>query len=390
MRQWLAAGYFKGDLPISQNQNGGFRALSTLFPDLSTAFKPTGPSEEEKAKIAEMEARAAAEAAASAEAEARKRAEMEARAAAEAEAQRRAEMQKNQNQSVQLKMMLGLGGTVSNEVAGLESVQNMSDTMNANEHPSSNSAERDEEPAPQSRPTTSKAKKNQPPKAEQKSVSVSVPAAAPAPSPAAPPAWGGAGTSKSQSKNKSMSEIQKEEARVAAQIAKQRKASQPTGGGGWAGIAASGGSTAWSGNAVKNVPSGHSSSNMSSSARHNRAAGQMTKTSGNNQGSSSRSSTQQTLEDFGANDKMTPVLESWCKEQMKKLNGSEDLTLVAFCMTLTDPVEIKQYLTAYLGSTSQVNNFASEFINRKNGTKQQEQWETTSSSKKGRKKKGSA
>ena len=47
MRQWLAAGYFKGDLPISQNQNGGFRALSSLFADVSVAFKPTGPSEEE-------------------------------------------------------------------------------------------------------------------------------------------------------------------------------------------------------------------------------------------------------------------------------------------------------------------------------------------------------
>jgi len=59
-------------------------------------------------------------------------------------------------------------------------------------------------------------------------------------------------------------------------------------------------------------------------------------------------------------------------------------------MTLTDPVEIKQYLTAYLGSSPQVNNFASEFIHHKNGTKPQEQWETTSSSKKGRKKKGTS
>lgn len=33
---------------------------------------------------------------------------------------------------------------------------------------------------------------------------------------------------------------------------------------------------------------------------------------------------------------------------MKKLNGNEDLTLVAFCITLTDPMEIKRYLTAYL------------------------------------------
>ena len=57
-------------------------------------------------------------------------------------------------------------------------------------------------------------------------------------------------------------------------------------------------------------------------------------------------------------------------------------------MTLTDAVEIRQYLTAYLGTTPQVNNFASEFINRKNGKGSQEQWESAGGSKKGRKKKG--
>merc|ERR1712127_559176 len=101
------------------------------------------------------------------------------------------------------------------------------------------------------------------------------------------------------------------------------------------------------------------------------------------QGMSKRSTA---MEEFGA--KMTPALESWCREQMRKLNGSDDLTLVAFCMTLTDSVEIRQYLTAYLGSTTQVNSFATEFISRKNGANaSQEQWETTSSNKKGRKKK---
>merc|ERR1719384_839798 len=103
------------------------------------------------------------------------------------------------------------------------------------------------------------------------------------------------------------------------------------------------------------------------------------------------SSTQKTVEEFGANGKMSPALESWCKEQMLQIHGSEDLTLIAFCMTLSDPIEIKQYLTAYLGSSSQVNNFASEFINRKSGiTKQEQQWETTGNSKKGRKKKASS
>ena len=74
---------------------------------------------------------------------------------------------------------------------------------------------------------------------------------------------------------------------------------------------------------------------------------------------------------------------------MKKISGSEDLTLVSFCMTLNDPSEIKQYLTAYLGSTPQVNNFASEFILHKDGKKaQQEKWESAGATKKGRKKRG--
>ena len=86
---------------------------------------------------------------------------------------------------------------------------------------------------------------------------------------------------------------------------------------------------------------------------------------------------------------MSPALEKWCKDQMKKLNGTDDLTLVSFCMTLDDAVEIRQYLTTYLGSTPQVNNFATEFINKKGGgAPKTEEWETPGSAKKGRKKKG--
>lgn len=52
MRQWLEAGYFKGDdLPMSQNPEGSFRPLSSLFPDLTIAFKPVSPSEVEQARI---------------------------------------------------------------------------------------------------------------------------------------------------------------------------------------------------------------------------------------------------------------------------------------------------------------------------------------------------
>jgi len=359
MRQWLEAGYFKGDLPISQNQNGGFRKLSSLFPDLSVAFKPTGPSQEEKAQIADLEAKVTAEANAKAEALARADREREER---EREAARLAETQNSQNQSTQLKMLLGLGVGGSSDVAGVEGnhVQEVSDVVEPADIV---------ETVPQSRPT--KAKNETSAKAEKSSLP--------------PPAWGGAGTSSIQKKKSSMSEIQQEEARVAAQLGKQRGSSGKGSGGGWAGIAASGGTTAWTGAAVKAAPA---------SSTTGMAANSTQQTRGNQQGSNaqkqanSRSSTQKTLEEFGADDKMTPDLENWCKQQMKKLNGSEDLTLVAFCMTLTDPMEIKQYLTAYLGSTTQVSNFAHEFISRKNGTNQQEQWETTGGSKKGRKKKG--
>ena len=71
---------------------------------------------------------------------------------------------------------------------------------------------------------------------------------------------------------------------------------------------------------------------------------------------------------------------------MQKINGSDDLTLVQFCLTLTDSDEIRQYLTAYLGSTPQVNNFATEFIKKKGGGNgRQEEW--VSNKKGGRKSK---
>lgn len=370
MRQWLEAGYFKGDLPISQSQSGPFIALSSLFRDASVAFKPTGPSEEEKAKIAEMKAMAAAKA----EAEARVAAARQARAMAEAESARQAELQSNQYQSAQLKMMLGLGGAVSNEVAGAP-VQSVSDVTVEleDEFFDENTASQLDEPAPQSKPVKSKsAKKEKAP----------VPVQVPVPTPT--PAWGGAGTNKKQPTKKSMSEIQKEEARVASKLAKQRQSNPQPAGGGWANIAASGGTTAWTGAAVAAAPTVAATSGLSTASAQQVRTKQQMSAAAQKQ---ALSSTQKTLEEFGADDQMSPALEVWCKEQMRKLNGSEDLTLVAFCMTLADPVEIKQYLTAYLGSTPQVNNFATEFINRKNGTKQQEQWETTGSSKKGRKKK---
>ena len=394
MRQWLEAGYFKGDLPISQDPNGPYRALSSLFPDIDVAFKPTGPSKSELAALAEAEeakrkaeAEAAAAAAAAtaeeaaradrekaekerAEAEARVKAEEAAAAAKAAEALRQQELeaQSNQNQSAQLKMLLGLGGESSSAIGGIKT-----DTVENNHK----NKDQKSEPKPQSK--VSKPKETKKPNRVVKEQAQSAPV-----QPAAP-AWGGAGTNKPAVRKKSMSEIQQEEARVAARVSKQKSSNS----GGWANIAASGGTTAWSGSAVllpttatvNNASLPQTNTNISSRSK------QQTTGSVAQKQAKAQSSTQKTMEEFGANGKMTSALESWCKDQMRKLSGNDDLTLIAFCMTLSDPVEIKGYLTAYLGSTSQVNNFAVEFINRKNGTKQQEQWETTGGNKKGRKKK---
>lgn len=382
MRQWLEAGYFKGNLPISQDPSGQFRPLASLFPDLSVAFKPTGPSKEELAALAEAEdaKRRAAEEAAAAKARAEReriekeramRAKAEERAAEALKQQQDQEPHSKQNQSAQLKKLLGLGGIASS--SAVEGIQKGSMT----EQTKQTSANKTES---QSKMATSKETNKTNGEAAAEPVQ-------PVPVQPAAPAWGGAGTNKPAVQRKTMSEIQQEEARVAARAAKQK----PQNTSGWANIAASGGASAWSGNTavVSSVPVAAASATLPQTVNHSvpRTKTPITGVSVAKQ-PKSQTSTQKTMEEFGANGKMTPALETWCKEQMRKLSGSDDLTLIAFCMTLSDPVEIKGYLTAYLGSTPQVNSFASEFVNRKNGTKQQEQWETTGGSKKGRKKKG--
>ena len=207
----------------------------------------------------------------------------------------------------------------------------------------------------------------------------------------AAPAWGGASQ---PVKRKSMAEIQKEEARASAIATMQQKGTRSSSSG-WANVAASrGGSTAWTGTTAKQTPAAVLSKPGGMSAPVQRAKSTPASTPANRQQAASSSSQPKAnvssstpADDFGA--KMSPAFEKWCKDQMEKLNGTDDLTLVSFCMTLNDASEIRQYLTAYLGSTPQVNSFATEFINRKGGNAaQQEQWETTATSKKSKKKKG--
>ena len=378
MRQWLEAGYFKGNLPISQNNSGPFRPLSTYFPDPKLAFQPVvndvrtqlEAQQKQADLVAAAELKKKEEEAARAQAEVRQR-ELEAQAKAEAESKKNAEEQariaaevakeaadaSNQNnQSTQLKMMLGLGAS---DAAVPEA-------------------------APQAQPS----KKHQKGKNNQQEAHESSPVPEIAPAPAAP-AWGGAAAGQPATRTKSMSEIQQEEAKAAAKRAAEGGQRSS---GGWANIAATGGSTAWAGGAAKVTTAAVvapaviastttvqpiKASRVSSNAQKNRPQQKQS------------SSTNDALDNFGANGKMTPAFENWCKSQMQKINNSDDLTLVSFCMTLTDPIEIRQYLTAYLGNKPEVNNFATEFIKKKGGDEgRQEEWESAGGPKKGRKKKG--
>jgi PERQ amino acid-rich with GYF domain-containing protein len=198
-----------------------------------------------------------------------------------------------------------------------------------------------------------------------------------------------------------MSEIQKEEARASALLAMQREGSRPSGSG-WANVAASrSGSVAWTGGAAKPVPAAAVLTPSVQLSTPSVAPAAATAPKGRQGSASSKDpgaisagagakppadSSKTTAEEFGA--KMSPSMEKWCKDQMTKLNGTDDLTLVSFCMSLNDPGEIRQYLTAYLGTTPQVNGFATEFINRRGFNLQankQEEWESTATAKKTRK-----
>jgi|TARA_B100000519_G_scaffold179191_1_gene169912 hypothetical protein len=58
----------------------------------------------------------------------------------------------------------------------------------------------------------------------------------------------------------------------------------------------------------------------------------------------------------------------WFAESLKSLSGGEDLdpeALMSFLFTLTDPGEIKTYISEFLGLSDGVIAFADEFITRK-------------------------
>jgi hypothetical protein len=58
-------------------------------------------------------------------------------------------------------------------------------------------------------------------------------------------------------------------------------------------------------------------------------------------------------DDFGGKG-MSASMHDWCVSSMRRLNGTDDITLLQFCMGVDSAVEIREYFSAYLGSTPQV------------------------------------
>lgn len=361
MQQWLQAGYFNGDLPICQGSaQGPFIPLSSIFPDPKLAFQPSpvpsmakdsqGSSngavdleaklqhekqqrlalQEQQRKQAEEETAAAAKKAKEEEEKEHQRQQkivMKQQVQAEKEEEKRqnaeeeAALQKIQEQnastqsdyngivngssSAQLKMLLGMGAA-SDQVS--------------------------------QQPSTKKV-----------DAGTTVAQSATAPS-----AWGGASKQGKQSLARSMSEIQEEEARVAAKLSKERQIRGVSSGSGWANVAASG---AWSSNVKpgvqtapgpasvveqsKSTVAAASTVGLSASStqalrikQQARVAAQkkaMAKTQVSAAMQQSRNSNNaDTNDNFGEDGKMSPTMEAWCRDQLRKLNnGSDDLTLVS-------------------------------------------------------------
>lgn len=380
MRQWLEAGYFKGDLPISQNPQGPFLPLSTLFPDLSVAFRAAVQEGAENGiKLVEQNTSSpeipddvlpdVLNGGADQQLLVDSQRDRE---IVEPEKDSFEEEPKNagNQSSAQLKMILGLS-------TAAPPVDNSKETESEPEKPI------EAQPSSSETNETKGSNKVESVKAETKVEDAS------AEKPKQPStAWGGAAASNPK---KSMSEIQQEEARAVATMERDSVPRQQSSG--WANVAASGKSGWSSGTLKQSAPPNSAGQNgrqvqgRGQAQQFGQPVNQRNATPGSQQEGFDSAQSSTPAEEFGAT--MSPTLEKWCKEQMQKISGGDDLTLVAFCMTLDDANEIRQYLTTYLGSTSQVNNFATDFINRRGLGMKQEEWETPGSAKKGRKKKGS-
>jgi len=56
------------------------------------------------------------------------------------------------------------------------------------------------------------------------------------------------------------------------------------------------------------------------------------------------------------------AFEKWCRNQLRHINGSDDITLVYFLCSLTNQAEVSQYVQQYLGTSPEARKFAEDFI----------------------------
>lgn len=56
--------------------------------------------------------------------------------------------------------------------------------------------------------------------------------------------------------------------------------------------------------------------------------------------------------------------DDWCQQEMLKLSGSDDISLLDFCISLDDS-QVLSYLQDYLGQSKDVTNFAKSFIKKR-------------------------
>ena len=56
--------------------------------------------------------------------------------------------------------------------------------------------------------------------------------------------------------------------------------------------------------------------------------------------------------------------DNWCRNEMLKLSGSDDISLLDFCINLDDS-QVLSYLQDYLGQSKDITHFAKNFIQKK-------------------------
>lgn len=62
---------------------------------------------------------------------------------------------------------------------------------------------------------------------------------------------------------------------------------------------------------------------------------------------------------------MSEEFREWCRKELKKLTGTEDITLAQYLITLESSQQIRDYIYEYLGSNSSVQEFADAFLSFK-------------------------